>query len=240
MAQALFLAAHELAHGLFFASARLNQAFALFVNVPLLVPFVAAFREYHLLHHAHQGVRGVDTDLPTHLELAWMEQGVASRLCWLACQLACYALRPLLVRPLAPSRWMVWNVVTQTVALFVLGIVWPGWGGVRFLAASLLLAGGLHPCAGHFVAEHTLAETTTTQDTYSYYGMLNWLTWNVGYHVEHHDLPRVPGSRLPHVRRIAPECYSMLLPCPSWTGALLRHVRTTPRRLVNTPIAVEQ
>lgn len=89
------------------------------------------------------------------------------------------------------------------------------------------LAGGLHPCAGHFLSEHYILHAQREHDehdTFSYYGPLNRLTWMVGYHNEHHDLPRVPWSRLPRVRAIAPEFYVDLPICPSWCGALWRFV----------------
>lgn len=61
-------------------------------------------------------------------------------------------------------------------------------------------------------------------ETCSYYGPLNWLTFNVGYHVEHHDFPSVPGTLLPEIRKIAPEYYDSLHYHDSWTKVIYRYI----------------
>ena len=49
-----------------------------------------------------------------------------------------------------------------------------------------------------------------------YVDLVPFLTFNVGYHVEHHDFPYIPGSRLPEVKRIAAEFYDPLPQHESW------------------------
>lgn len=65
-------------------------------------------------------------------------------------------------------------------------------------------------------------------ETCSYYGPLNWVTFNVGYHVEHHDFPSIPGSRLHMLQKIAPEFYSNLRHHTSWTYVLWQYI-TDPK-----------
>ena len=52
--------------------------------------------------------------------------------------------------------------------------------------------------------------TRYQQPSSSYYGWLNWVTFNFGLHTEHHDLARIPWVRLPQLRKIAPEFYDNL------------------------------
>ncbi|MEP4136169.1 MAG: fatty acid desaturase, partial [Cyclobacteriaceae bacterium] len=94
-----------------------------------------------------------------------------------------------------------------------------GWSGLLYLTLSLLLASGLHPLSGHFVSEHYVFEEG--QETYSYYGWLNKLVFNVGYHNEHHDFPNVPGSKLPQLKKIAGKHYDNLRSYNSWTNVII-------------------
>jgi sphingolipid delta-4 desaturase len=62
------------------------------------------------------------------------------------------------------------------------------------------------------------------------------VSFNVGYHNEHHDLVTIPWSRLPRVRQIAPEFYDGLHAYTSWTALLARFVRDPEITLFNAVV----
>ena len=98
-----------------------------------------------------------------------------------------------------------------------------GFSAFLYFLASTFMAGSLHPMAGHFIAEHYTIDGGKTE-TYSYYGWLNNLAYNVGYHNEHHDFPNIPWTKLPELRKIAPEFYEDLPKCESWVGIMVKYI----------------
>ena len=87
------------------------------------------------------------------------------------------------------------------------------------LFSSTLFSIGLHPLGARWIQEHY--QVAPPQETYSYYGPLNAITFNVGYHNEHHDFTTIPGSRLPELKKMAPEFYDNLHSYTSWTKVIL-------------------
>jgi len=221
--QALLLAIHELSHNLGFQRPWQNRLFALFINLPVGVPVAETFRYYHLLHHVHQGVEGIDTDLPTELEGRVLSGRFRAplKLLWVMGQGFAYALRPLFVHPKRPSAAELGNLVLQ---LAFNALILHFWGAkaLAYLPISSLIVMGLHPVAGHYISEHYVFRAG--QETYSYYGPLNRVTFNVGYHNEHHDFPYIAGSRLSQLRALAPEYYDTLYSHRSWTQTLWLYI----------------
>lgn len=218
----LFLAIHEITHNLAFKGVDTNKALAVFANLPIGIPYSAAFKKYHIEHHKHLGEDGIDTDLPTRLELLCL-RNVLGKTFFATFQILFYALRPGFVRTQTLTKWHGINFFAQLIFDVVLVRIF-GARPLIYLVMSSFFAGSLHPCAGHFIAEHYLWDGLE-QETYSYYGPLNLLAYNVGYHNEHHDFPSVPWTRLPALRKMAPEFYDTIPSHPSWPMVIVNFIR---------------
>ncbi|KAJ1566229.1 hypothetical protein HK405_010660, partial [Cladochytrium tenue] len=228
----LLLSVHEITHFLAFRGFLANKILACVANLPVVLPFCVDFKRYHMDHHRFQGVDGVDGDLPTALEGRLLNSRLG-KLFFCTFQILFYAIRPKMVAtaktyrmPRTASEWIFsWYALNYTVQFAVMGLVLRYWGltSILYLAASVLLGGSLHPMAGHYLAEHYV--TNPSQETYSYYGLLNWVAFNSGYHNEHHDFPNIPWTLLPELRKIAPEFYDMPQ-CKSWTWMIVQFIFT--------------
>ena len=73
--------------------------------------------------------------------------------------------------------WHLVNLVVQVI-FDVIIVKFMGVRALGYFIMSSFLAGSLHPCAAHFIAEHYLWDGLD-QETYSYYGPLNILAYNV-------------------------------------------------------------
>jgi len=216
----LQLAAHELSHNLCWQSAFANKCTAIYANFVTGFPSSITFARYHMDHHAYQGVDGIDTDIPTQWEVSYFTNTVL-KVCWLFAQPIWYAFRPLFCKPKPFVFWEGINWVCQ-VAFDLTVIYFFGLKGMAYLWLGTLLGLGLHPSAGHFIAEHY--EFTKGQETYSYYGFWNFFNFNVGYHNEHHDFPKVPWTKLPVLKKMAPEYYDTLPHYTSYVAVMWRYV----------------
>lgn len=210
----LFTAIHEVTHHLAFRSKRANRWFAIFINLPLGIPAALSFEKYHMLHHRFMGVREKDTDIPFVAEARLFDSRLGKFL-WLFFQPFTYTLRPLIKHPQKITGWEWLNIGVQSFFNVVLICFW-GYKCFLFLLLSTFVSLCIHPLATHFIAEHYVVYAD--QESYSYYGLMNLITFNVGHHVEHHDFPSIPWSKISQLRKIAPEYYESLYSHDSWLG----------------------
>lgn len=84
------------------------------------------------------------------------------------------------------DAWLAANVVACVAAdaLFVWAM---GAQSLAYVALSSLLAFGPHVLGARRISEHLTIRRG--QPTNSYYGPLNRVSFDLGYHVEHHDFP---------------------------------------------------
>lgn len=218
----LFVMIHECTHNLVFKKSFTNKLMGIFCDFAQVLPSAMGFRKYHMFHHRYFGIHDMDPDICDHWEARLVGNSWWRKTIWMILFGVSQALRPAKIKntPLF-NKWIVANVVT---ILIVDGLIvaFMGPKALAYLGLSTLFALGLHPLGGRWIQEHYV--TRTGQETYSYYGPLNKLAFNIGYHNEHHDIMNIPWNRISKLREMAPEFYHSLASYNSWTSLLVKFI----------------
>jgi sphingolipid delta-4 desaturase len=218
---ALFVMIHECTHHLLFKRKSWNMLAAIFANLPHTLPSAISFVRYHIKHHSFQGVHELDGDLPDRWEARLINNSTVGKAFWLLIFPVFQAIRVTRLKEIKPvDGWIIANWIIQ-IAFNV--AIWMFFGpkALIFLLLSFFFSVGLHPLGARWIQEHYLT-LDEKQETYSYYGPLNTVAFNVGYHNEHHDFPSIPWNKLPDLRKEAPEYYDTLKYHSSWTKLFFR------------------
>jgi len=218
---ALWVMIHECGHQLLFKGKGGNYWSAIVANLPHIFPSAISFQHYHNRHHTHQSVHDYDGDLPDFWEAKLINNSTLGKMFWMLMFPFFQITHTMRLKDLKKfDFWLAANWVVQiafNVAIWFL----LGPKAFVFLLASFLFSVGLHPLGARWIQEHYLV-LSEHQETYSYYGPLNTIAFNIGYHNEHHDFPSVPWNNLPKLKQQAPEHYDHLLYHKSWTKLFFR------------------
>lgn len=221
---AMFVVIHDATHNTIFRQRALNKWVAILADLPNTLPTAMGFRCYHMKHHSHLGDYDYDADLPSHWEARLFGRGAIGKAAWMFFFPVLQFTRLDRLKGSVPM-WGKWTFVNAAcIAVYDLAILlWFGPAALIYLFASLWFSvGGLHPLGARWVQEHYTFDAA--QETYDYYGPLNRVALNIGYHNEHHDFPDVPWTRLPQLTKMAPEFYAHLKTRPSWSGLLVEFI----------------
>ena len=218
----LYVVIHEATHNLIFKNRLLNRWAGVIADLPNVVPGAMGFHTYHLRHHAHLNEYENDTDLATHWEARLVGNSWWRKALWLALFPVFQTFRTFRMRNV--NTWTNWMIINIVVVFAVDAVLWYFFGSAAlfYLFFSMMFALGLHPLGARWIQEHYTLDPD--QETYSYYGPLNVVALNMGYHNEHHDFPGIPWNRLPEIKRLAPEYYDHLKYHPSWSKLLLEFI----------------
>lgn len=198
-------AIHEIGHNLAYGHGQpaKNRLLSLLCNVPIIVPMAISYKKYHADHHRYLGEEMQDVDIPTRLE-SFLFRHPITKMIWLLFHPIIHGIRPFMKSPKPVTFWEIMNGISQIISDILIFKIF-GLRSLIYCMAGTFFGLGFHPLAGHFISEHYTFNKG--QATTSYYGPLNFILFNVGYHIEHHDFPYIPYNKLPEVRKIAPEFY---------------------------------
>lgn len=213
------LGMHEVSHNHAFKSFLHNRILSLICDLSIGLPVSESFRRYHHLHHYEFNKVGLDTDLPSNIERI-IFKGKLGKFIWVILQGFFYSIRPNIIKPLQITKIQLLSYILNIIRFIILYQI--NIKAALFSIIAILIGTGLHPFASHFIAEHFYNENK--YETASYYGWMNIITFNVGYHVEHHDFPHIPGSKLPLLHKITNEYKDNIPIIKSWFLYLIKFI----------------
>lgn len=206
---------HEVSHNLVFKSRAANRLLGILCNTVFIAPVSEVFRQHHNMHHLHLGDVHKDVDVPGKKEMRFVGNSVVRKTAWLVLSVFVLPIRSMLKLPVFWSLMMVINwAACISFGLFVLLNSKPAF---LYMILGTVLSQSMHPANARQVQRHinVYKEKEYTEqsmdtpihlrklNTFSYYGVQNIFTLNVGYHVEHHDFANIAWTRLPELRKMA-------------------------------------
>ncbi len=231
ISHALWVLIHETCHNLVCGSTTANKLLSIIANMPHIFPSAIAFRHYHLWHHSRLGCGEFDMDVPTDFEINHFSRHWVLRLAWIAIYQLWIMIRSLMpihaTLPPPPKLWLAINAFCN-ISYFSYILYVTSWRSMLYLVLSLNFSLSLHIVGARWIAEHFELKGSSGQETFSYYGPINYVAFFVGYHTEHHDFPNVAWRNLPVLTKMAPEFYLTRQYYSSYTDVLIRFIFGTP------------
>jgi sphingolipid delta-4 desaturase len=219
-----FVIIHDAIHNCVFESPLANKWTAILADLSNAFPTAMGFRCYHIKHHSHLSAYDYDADIPSRWEVEWVGNSGWRKAAWLFFFPVIQLARLSRLKGTVPimGTWTYINIAV--IAVFDLFVLWAfGPNALLYLFFSFWFSvGGLHPLSARWLQEHFAFGPD--QGTFDYYGPLNTLALNIGYHNEHHDFHEIPWNRLPELKAMAPEFYDDLRCHRSWTALLVTFI----------------
>jgi sphingolipid delta-4 desaturase len=221
---AMFVVIHDATHDVIFRNLSANKWVGILADLPNTLPTAMGFRCYHIRHHSHLGDYYYDADLPSRWEARLFGRTWYGKAAWMFFFPLFQGFRLGRLKATVPM-WGRWTFINAACVFLydavVLALLGPN--ALVYLFASFWFSvGGLHPLAARWISEHYTFDPA--QETFDYYGSLNIVALNIGYHNEHHDFPDVPWTLLPRLKEMAPSFYDGLETHKSWSGLLVKFI----------------
>ena len=177
VSHALGVLIHECAHRLVFRPGWASAAHGNARQSSRLLPELRLFQTYHLKHHAYLGVYEIDGDVPSRWEAKLAGRSAIGKALWLLLFPLIQLTRLYRLKGIQPiDGWM--DVISRADRVRSRRLLVLRPRALVYLVLSLYFSISLHFLGGRWVQEHFLP-AAGAQETFSYYGPMNRLTFNV-------------------------------------------------------------